>query len=146
ASGIVDSGFSPSLAGGFSEVLAMALQGDGKILIGGSFTNVNTSARTNIARLNSDGSLDMNFKPTSVNGRTYAPAVPGLVNALAVDGQGRVLVGGDFVTVNGQVRTNLARLNADGSLDANFNPAAGTDSAVNSLVIQRDGKILLGGS
>ena len=145
ASGIVDSGFNPSLAGGFSEILTMALQGDGKILIGGSFTNVNTSARTNIARLNSDGSLDTNFKPISVNGGTYAPAIPGLVNALALDGQGRVLVGGDFVTLNGQVRTNLARLNPDGSLDGTFNPAAGTDYPVTSLAIQRDGKILLGG-
>src|SRR5206468_6156034 len=111
----------------------------------GSFTNVNTSARTNIARLNSDGSLDTNFKPISVNGGTYAPAIPGLVNALALDGQGRVLVGGDFVTLNGQVRTNLARLNPDGSLDATFNPAAGTDFAVNSALVQSDGKILIAG-
>ena len=146
ASGVVDSGFSPSLAGGFSEVLTVALQGDGKILIGGSFTNVNTSMRTNIARLNSDGSIDGTFKPTTFYGGASAPIIPGLVNILAIDGQGRVLVGGDFVTINGQVRTNLARLNADGSLDGTFNPAAGTDGPILSLVIQRDGKILLGGS
>jgi len=113
--------------------------------MGGSFTNVNSSLRTNIARLNTDGSLDSNFKPTTVYGGSLSPAIPGVVNALVLDSQGRVLVGGDFVLINGQVRTNLARLNSDGSLDATFNPAAGTDFAVNTVVIQSDGKILIGG-
>src|SRR6266571_3448637 len=142
ANGVLDLNFNLSLSGGFATVYALALQPDGEIVLGGSFTNVNSTARTNIARLLADGTLDANFKPVSVGGGQLSPAA---IYALAVDGKGRVLAGGDFTSVNGLVRTNLVRLNGDGSLDTNFYAAAGTDFAVNSLAVQSDDKVLMGG-
>jgi hypothetical protein len=55
----------------------------------------------------------------------------------------------DFTTVKGLVRNRIARLNADGSVDATFNPArvAGGigDPTVQSVAVLSDGKVLLGG-
>jgi hypothetical protein len=42
------------------------------------------------------------------------------VDVLAVQPDGKVLLGGDFFQINGQSRNHMARLNADGSLDPNF--------------------------
>ncbi len=109
ANGVLDLSFNLSLSGGFATVYALALQPDGEIVLGGSFTNVNSTARTNIARLLADGTLDANFKPVSVGGGQLSPAA---IYALAVDGRGRVLAGGDFTSVNGLVRTNLVRYKA----------------------------------
>src|SRR5215203_5918117 len=69
----IDRTFTPQIDGW---VRAIALQRDGKILLGGQFTNVNGIARPRLARLNSDGSLDESF---SANGDTLAPAVFRLV-------------------------------------------------------------------
>ncbi|MEG1279220.1 MAG: delta-60 repeat domain-containing protein, partial [Comamonas sp.] len=52
----------------------------------------------------------------------FNPGANGVVNSLAVQPDGKVLVGGDFSQMGGQARKYIARLNADGSLDANFNP------------------------
>ncbi len=144
--GTLDATFNPTVAGGLSSIYALALQNDGKILIGGSFTSLNASPRTNLARLNPDGTLDAGFKPVVMSGGSYFPAAPGVLNSLAVDSQGRILVGGDFTSVYGQVRTNLARFNSDGSLDTNFSAVAGTDYAVDSVALEKYGKILIGGN
>ena len=53
---------------------------------------------------------------------------------------GKLIVGGQFSTIGGAARNNLARLNLDGSVDAAFNP--GANGAVRALVIQRDGRIV----
>src|SRR5207245_857346 len=55
----------------------------------------------------------------------------------------KILVGGEFTTLVGQSRNYIGRLNADGTLDASFNP--GADNDVYSLAVQADGKILVGG-
>jgi uncharacterized delta-60 repeat protein len=140
--GTLDAQFNPVLAGEpFSTVFAMVRQSNGKILIGGVFTSVNEVACTNIARLNADGTLDTGFDPgAGIRGELSAA-----VYALAVDRNGKVLVGGDFTSVNGIARTNLARLNANGSLDPGFDPGTGTDFAVNSIAAQGDDKALIGG-
>src|SRR5439155_18365694 len=109
------------------------------IVVAGRFTSVNGTPTTNIARLNTNGSLDTTFQPVSVTGQFPA------FYAVAVDGQGRALAAGDFSSVNGVTHTNLVRLNADGTLDATFSPAAGTDAYVLSIAVQSDGKILVGG-
>src|SRR5262249_54201995 len=72
------------------------------------------------------------------------------IDSVAVQSDGRVLIGGDFTTVyvNGephQPQNRIARLNADGTLDATFNVGLGADDAVFSVVLQTDGTILLGG-
>jgi uncharacterized delta-60 repeat protein len=132
-SGAVDNSFSAS-AGGI--VLAIAPLSNGKVLIGGAFTNVSGLQRGRIARLNSDGSVDTTFNPGAGFDNT--------VTSLAVQADGKVIVGGSFGDFDGQPRAALARLHVDGSLDLTF--AAGANGPAESIVIQADGRILLGGN
>ncbi len=115
-------------------IFGMAVQADGKILVGGDFTALGGQNRSRIARLNPDGSLDFSFNP----------GTDGSVDSLALQPDGKILVGGSFTSLAGQNRAGLGRLNADGTLDLSFNP--GANGSVYSLVIQADGKILVGGT
>ena len=65
------------------------------------------------------------------------------VGAMAMQPDGKIIIGGYFTSVLGVPRSNVARLNTDGTLDAGFDPNA--DSNVNSVAVQADGKVLLGG-
>ena len=135
ADGSLDTGFNPNAN---NHVISQALQADGKILIGGYFTALGGQVRNRLARLNADGSLDTGFNPNV--GSVFSD----VVSSLAVQADGKILVGGQFTTLGGQTRNHIARVNADGSLDTSFNPNA--NSFVQSLAIQADGKILVGGA
>jgi uncharacterized delta-60 repeat protein len=67
----------------------------------------------------------------------------GAVNAILVQQDGKILVGGEFTVIAGQTNAYLARLNSDGQLDASF--GSGTDGIVNRLLQLPDGKILVAG-
>jgi uncharacterized delta-60 repeat protein len=67
------------------------------------------------------------------------------VNSIALQPDGKILIGGYFDTYNGTTRNRIARLNTDGSLDASFNPGTGANDGVRSIALQPDGKILIGG-
>ncbi len=137
SNGTLDSAFDPSLD---NFVSSMAVQADGKILLCGGFTMVAGTTRNYIARLNADGSLDKAFNPNPSSA----------VFSVAVQGDGKVLLAGQFSTLqpNGApaatTRNFVARVNSDGSLDNAFDPNA--DSPANSVIVQADGKILLGGT
>jgi len=125
------------------EVLAVAVQKDGKILIGGRFSSVNGVPRNSIARLNADGTLDRTFVENISDG------VNGQVNAIAVDPAGGIIIGGSF-TQAGQVESmNIARYNVDGKIDEVFGNVngreMGANAAVYALAAQKDGKIVVGG-
>jgi uncharacterized delta-60 repeat protein len=105
----VDTGFNPAAS---SSVYSIAVQPDGKILLGGTFTTVSNYTRYYIARLNPDGSVDT----------TFNPGTSSYVYSLAVEPDGQILVGGDFSTISSTTRYYLARLNANGSIDTSFNP------------------------
>jgi hypothetical protein len=81
------------------------------------------------------GDVDLSFDPES--------GVNGTVNAAVVKPDGKVIIGGQFTMVKGLLRTNLARLNADGSGDSTFT-AAPQNNPVYSLALQTDGKVLVG--
>jgi uncharacterized delta-60 repeat protein len=137
--GTLDTAFNPGL-GANGTVYALAVQGDGKVVIGGNFTSVNGNTNFNhIARLNPDGSLDASFNPgTGANDS---------VRAIAVQFDGKILLGGLFTSVNGNTNfCHIARLNMDGSLDSTFTPGLGANDAVYSIVMQNDGRIVLGGA
>ena len=74
---------------------------------------------------------------------SFNPNANDAVYCTAVQADGKIMVGGDFTTLGGQIRNYLGRLNADGTLDASFNP--GANGWVRSLAVQPDGKILVGG-
>lgn len=91
-------------------------QTDGKLIVGGDFQSVAGIPRLNLARLNGDGSLDLNFRPGSgVNGSIYCSCL---------QSDGKVVIGGSFDTVNDVHKKGIARINTDGSLDDTFNPGA----------------------
>ena len=68
------------------------------------------------------------------------------VDALVLQADQRILVGGEFTSIGGCSNSFLARLNQDGSVDTSFNPARQTDGAVQCLVQQPDRKVLVGGA
>jgi uncharacterized delta-60 repeat protein len=203
ADGTLDPTFRYAASGGIDNIITLvALQPNGKIVVGGDFKHYSTKTLNNLARLNTDGTLDLTFKgsfnvspmditflpngkmlvvgnfdtyyTTSNSSSTPAPFVvrltadgefdtdftpkgvatlgtgkPGLdgaVNALALQPDGKVLVGGDFLNYGITPRQRIARLNADGSLDPSFDPSgAGLTARVHSLALQPDGKVLVGG-
>jgi uncharacterized delta-60 repeat protein len=122
---------------------ALLVDPNGKILVGGGFTNCHGAGRYGITRLNADGSLDTAFQP-SPGAELYVS-----VNALVVQPDGRIVVGGGFTWMNGQPRNGLARLNPDGGLDSTFDPGSGVEgralTSVDALALQPDGKIIIGG-
>ena len=135
--GSLDTTFDPGASG---TVWALALQPDGKILVGGDFTRLGgggtgATTRSRIGRLNRDGSVDVDFDP----------GADGIVNALALQPDGKILAGGEFVALGGAPGTTpfIGRLHPDGSLDADFRAAA--NSTVRALTVQLDGKVLVGG-
>ena len=76
----------------------------------------------------------------------FNPDVNGRIFALAVQADGKVLIGGNFTQINGTGRNFIARLNADGSLDTGFNPGTGANGDVTAVAVQPDGKVLIGGA
>jgi uncharacterized delta-60 repeat protein len=139
ADGTLDTSFLASGAGANGPVFTLAVQSDGKILIGGDFTSFNGTSRNRFARLNSDGTLDTTFLATG-NGASDQ------VFALALQSDGKVLIGGFFTTVNSTARNRIARLNTDGTLDTSFlATAAGANYSVRAIAVQPDGKIVIGG-
>ncbi len=136
--GSLDSTFNP-IGGASNVVYDIALQSDGKILIGGGFLNYNGTVHNYIVRLNADGNPDESF----------AIVPSGTVRALTAESNGKILVGGDFSTVNGIPLNKMTRLNPDGTLDAAFNNGIGTGAgpygSIYSVVLQPDNKIVVGG-
>lgn len=121
-------------------VQRMAWQADGKVLIAGSFTRVKGLARTNLARLNADGSGDASFQTHILP--DYSPYAPyHSVRSIALQTNGQIIIAGSFTNVNGQTRLGLARLNADGSLDHAYHPGTGP---LHTALLQPDGRLLIG--
>lgn len=143
-SGSLDSSFVSSLTGaetmGKPGILALALQPDGKVVIGGSFAKVGTTTVGGLARLNADGSLDFGFNPQGAG-------ADGTVLALALQADGKIVMGGNFKTVNGSPAQGVARLTTDGKVDAQFETGTGTQGSgsVNVLALAPDGSVFVGG-
>ena len=236
SNGTVDAAFTTNTGTAFSHLtLSLAIQADGKIIVGGNFTSFNGTTSRRIARLNSDGTLDTIFTAntggsvigggfsgrvesiaiqsdgkiicgglfTAFNGTTvgriavltnwiktapwgkssgvWAKAKEAYANVagtwkqwwldggvndrtftefdvyngfdqtpntVAIQPDGKIVVGGNFRTYNGIAVHYIARLNSNGTLDTSFTANAGTDvnGTVNSVVIQSDGKIICVGS
>lgn len=117
---------------GESAPSVVAVQRDGKVLVGGYLRKPNLD-RYHLARLNADGSMDTAFSPD----------VGGLVRCITLQPDGKILIGGDFEAVAGESQAYLARLHPDGSLDTSFRPVA--SEVVYDIKLQPDGRILAGG-
>jgi uncharacterized delta-60 repeat protein len=119
-------------------VQAVAVQADGKVLIGGAFTMVDGVSHNRIARLDANGNLDATF---NVSADAH-------VDRIALQPDGKIVIGGHFTELSSGATTTtrnyIARLNTDGSIDPVFNP--NVDDNVSALAVQQNGKILVGGN
>ncbi len=118
---------------------------DGKALVFGSGIRYlsGSLSYTNLARVNSDGSIDSSFKFAMKSTLTGSVTASGLL-CVEVLPDGQMLIGGQFMSIGGVTRSNIARLNCDGTLDSRFNAGA-IDKSVQGLLAQPDGKILAWG-
>jgi len=106
---------------------------DGRIVV-----NYGNGLGTNwLLRLQADGTTDPSFT---------SPSADSAILAAAVQPDGKVWIGGDFLAVNDQQRLKVARLNANGTLDSTYDPGSGTGTSVLAVTLQPDGKVLLGGA
>jgi uncharacterized delta-60 repeat protein len=135
ADGSLDSGFSGFSAN--SNVNRLIRQPDGKIIVGGAFSLVAGQSRNRITRLNADGTLDNSFN--------VGTGANGVVQNVALQPDGKIVIGGNFTLYNTVTANRVARLNSDGSLDNSFNAGAGANGSVEGIAIQPDGKIIIGG-
>ena len=130
--GLADS-FDPNAS---SLVNSIALQADGKILVGGTFIGANSiggQTRNRIARLDPATGLADSFDPNADNA----------VSSIAVQADGKILAGGLFQNNRRTNAQSIARLDPTTGLADSFDPNA--SSSVNSIAVQPDGKILAGG-
>jgi uncharacterized delta-60 repeat protein len=151
--GVVDPAYNlePGLDAPANAMLALA---DGRLLIGGSFTNVNGVPRRGLARLRAEGALDETFQPgAGISGPVlysdpesrltyFKPAV----DTLGMQSDGRLLAGGLFTNFNGIACEFLVRLRPDGSVDEPFVARAGLSSPSFRVLVQSDDRILLVGN
>jgi uncharacterized delta-60 repeat protein len=139
SNGTLDTAFATNIGGVFNNlVYSIAFQSDGKIVVGGWFDSI---LAKRIARLNTDGTRDTTFATnvgTSFNSN---------VTSIAIQSNDKIVCVGDFTSFNGTTTNYVTRLNANGTLDTTFAENAGAEAndSVNSLAIQSDGRIVIGG-
>jgi uncharacterized delta-60 repeat protein len=145
-SGIVDSGFTTEEFeeyGSYAQILALAQQPNGKLIVTGDFHSLGSATANNVVRLETDGSRDATFSATGAG-----PSAWQVATALVRPSDGKVFLGGYFTNFGGEVRNNMAWANADGSVDGSFAGLAGaTEYAPNiwALATQSDGKVVMTG-
>lgn len=187
ANGSFDSGFAdPQLC--CLPVRAVALQSDGHVLVGGYFSQAGGIAHFNLARYSGSGAFDPSFPnvPDDVplvalvlrvapDDSVYVSAAPAQpvvrlhadgsydptfvavavdedINSIMLQPDGRVLIGGTFEQVGGQPRHALARLGANGALDAAFADlqfsfdAGNPNGYIYGIAAQADGRIIVNGN
>jgi uncharacterized delta-60 repeat protein len=127
-------------AGGFNgTALDVQIQTDGKIVVAGVFNLYAGNSAVGIVRINTNGSYDATFNTVIGTG-------VGNGQALVIQPDGKIILGGGFGTYNGIPANRIVRINTNGSYDGTFNTTVGANNTVFALAIQTDGKIIAGGS
>ncbi|MFV8368659.1 T9SS sorting signal type C domain-containing protein [Flavobacterium sp. LB2R40] len=135
--GVFDLSFNVSGTGANNSIKTALVQADTKIVFAGAFTNYNGTVQNRIVRTLADGSIDATFiTGMGFNNQVYA---------LALQPDGKIIVSGNFTNYNGNLRNRIVRLLSDGTLDPSFNIGSGADAIVEDILVQPDGKIVLGG-
>ncbi|MCD8481499.1 MAG: hypothetical protein LR015_01770 [Verrucomicrobia bacterium] len=130
--GSLDTTFQPPSGAAFNRISSLVVQPDGKLLYGSSWTGIGITA----GRLLRNGSADPDWIPGG-NG------VNGVVHQVSMLPDGRIVVVGNLSSFNGTFRGHMLVLNADGTLDVNFNSGGlGARSDVGAVTVSPDGKWL----
>ena len=138
ADGSLDLTFNPG-SGANNEIYKIGVQPDGKIIIAGLFGTVNGISRKKLARLNSDGSVDLSFDPGDGPNSDQ-------MYCISFQTDNKILIGGMFTKYNGISRKYIARLNSNGTLDSGFNPGSGPGYGPTEFFALPDGKLLVAGT
>jgi len=142
--GTRDTAFSTNIGTGpNSFVQAVAIQSDGKIIVGGAFTTWNGATVGYIVRLNTDGTRDTTFTTNTGTGAGSA------VYSIAIQSDGKIILGGAFTTWNGITTNRVVRLNADGTKDTAYSTNNGTaysGGAITGIAIQTNGSAVFVGN
>jgi uncharacterized delta-60 repeat protein len=142
----LNSEFNLDLSGSQTPIIYKTLVlNDGKVLVAGRFESIDGHTTNDIARLNSNGSIDTSFTATSVGGGISATSQ--YINNFVTQSDNKIIIVGSFSSVQSNSRTGVARLNANGTIDTGLsNPGFTTFSEVRDVVIQSDNKIVVVGN
>ncbi len=129
-------------------------EADGTVLVDTGFDNIGGAnpAIYRLTRLLADGSEDGGFQAVGIKNPSLGYPKGAHLSAVAVQPDGKILVAGNFSMIAGTAHVALARLNADGSLDASFSPAFGLhtldalSNAVSAVILRTDGEIIISGN
>ena len=145
--GSFDPSFDPGEgASGEDDVInCLAIQTDGKIIAGGSFSSFDNEPAGNIVRLTREGDLDINFGADSIPDPVSYSFPNDAVNSIAIQSDGKIVIGGTFTQCGSYSRSKLARFNSNGTFDADFDPGIGGVDEIYSVAVY-EGKILASGS
>jgi uncharacterized delta-60 repeat protein len=132
--GHLDTGFTPTNSIGFA--YSIVPNTDGTVLVAGSILTIIDPIRDTLLLFSANGTLNpgLNLNSTGF----------GATRALAVQPDGSLLVAGNFGRVNGTSRLRVARINTNGTLDSTFNPGTANPNPISALLLQPDGRILVG--
>ncbi len=123
--------------GAGSSVNKIDIQSTGKLIVSGEFQTFKGVSHKRIVRLLQSGAIDPSF--------LSGVGLEGPVRSSALQADDKLIVGGLFNSYNGTSIKNLARINANGSLDSSFNVGSGANNEVTEIFIQKDGKIIISG-
>jgi uncharacterized delta-60 repeat protein len=118
---------------------------NGKIIIGGQFSSYNGVISNGIVRLNSNGTIDSTFNVGSGFNQSSGNF---WIDAIYINSDDTILVGGTFTSYNGTPVKNIVRLLSNGNIDPSFNSGTGINgfnNIVRDLKVQADGKIIVVG-
>ncbi|HRM46545.1 MAG TPA: delta-60 repeat domain-containing protein, partial [Flavobacterium sp.] len=132
-----DASFDTSIAASSGIIYSVAMQADGSLIVGGSFVNYNGVSASRIARILPNGNLDTTF--------AIGTGANSLVEEAHIQQDGKIILGGSFVSFNGTACGRIIRLNTNGTVDASFVQGGGFDANISALTTQADGKIMVGG-
>jgi uncharacterized delta-60 repeat protein len=134
--GILDTSTFSVGSGANNTVSTSSIQPDGKIIIGGAFTNYRGTPINRIARLHTNGVLDTSF--------SVGTGATNNVNTIAIQTDGKVVIGGQFTSYAGFTSNRIARLAPNGLLDTGFYLGSGFNNPVFRVSFV-NGKIFAGG-
>lgn len=140
----LNSAFNSDLSGSESVIINKSLLlGDGKVLVAGKFQSIDAHSTNGIARFNSNGTIDTSFTSPTFGATFIVPQVYTFVT----QSDDKIIVGGDFSTVNGVNRRGIARLNSNGTLDTSFaSQSFASFGEIRDIAVQSDGKVVFVGS
>jgi uncharacterized delta-60 repeat protein len=137
AKGELDTTFNPNQTGPDNTVKEILVQPNGKLLVAGNFTKFNGVSIKRLVRLNANGTIDASLNVGT--GFNY------MVYSIALQSDGKIIAAGSFTTYRGAAVNKVIRLLSNGDLDPSFTIGTNPNNTPNLLLLQPDGKVLVGG-